>query len=119
MKQYVINSVAISNAGNVRENNEDNLFLNGVTLDTDIKDTAIMGDRAESGLFAVCDGMGGEAYGEVASAIAVDTLNEIHQQTLEQGKCFAEVIDLYAEEANARICAEIERNDGQRMALQI
>ena len=115
MKTYTIFSAAASNVGNVRDKNEDNFFLNGKTLDASIKDTAIEVDTSDSGLFAVCDGMGGEASGEVASAIAVGALSEFYKQTLEQNASFSEMIESYADEANARICAEINKNNGKRM----
>jgi serine/threonine protein phosphatase PrpC len=46
-----------TDTGPVRDNNEDNFFV-----------------EEESGLFVVADGMGGHAAGEIASRIAVDTL---------------------------------------------
>src|SRR6201997_3190680 len=46
-----------SDVGCVREDNEDNF-----------------GYDIRRGIFVVCDGMGGQAAGEVASKIAVDTL---------------------------------------------
>ena len=110
-----INSVAASNVGNVRENNEDNFFLNGKTLDTSIKGTAITNDKADSGLFAVCDGMGGEEHGETAAAIAVSTLNEYYRQALKQKASLDKWLQLYTDEANTQICAEIEKNGGKRM----
>ena len=49
---------AATNIGRVRTTNEDAFFAD-----------------ADRGLFVVCDGMGGEAAGEVASRMAVDTIS--------------------------------------------
>ncbi len=52
-------SLGITDKGKKRANNEDSFI-----------------DMPEMGLFAIADGMGGERYGEVASALAVKTVSE-------------------------------------------
>ena len=60
----MIDVFGLSDIGPVRENNED-----------------CLGWDLELKLFVVADGMGGEAAGEVASSIALDTIVEFVQQT--------------------------------------
>ncbi len=62
------------NIGKVRRNNEDNFYCCGdFRLDPDSKDEVILSGEVKSTdneLFAVFDGMGGEACGEIASFVA-------------------------------------------------
>lgn len=61
-----LEAAARTDTGPVRDNNEDNFLV-----DLDV------------GLFVVADGMGGHAAGEVASAIAVETVGEVLLQEVD------------------------------------
>jgi len=74
-----------TDVGCVRTNNEDNF-----------------GYDAALGVFVLCDGMGGEAAGEVASEISVNTVLSYFRQTAETGEYPAlELIDDVSTDANA------------------
>ncbi len=67
-----------SSVGLVREHNEDNLVIANLTTGEIASRDTVQTDTVSEGgqLFAVCDGMGGAAAGEVASQMAVDILHE-------------------------------------------
>ncbi|MCL2814088.1 MAG: protein phosphatase 2C domain-containing protein [Oscillospiraceae bacterium] len=78
MKQ-IMTAAASVNMGKKRENNEDNLYFNGEFLTEETREKsadfeAVCGDRRQ--YYAVCDGMGGEELGELASLTAVETLHK-------------------------------------------
>jgi protein phosphatase len=64
--------------GQIREHNEDNVLVADLTRKTrgllEANRTGLIGPNGS--LFAVCDGMGGAAAGEIASQLAVDILYE-------------------------------------------
>jgi len=79
----MINAVAFSNVGNIRSNHEDNYLL-GVgnhideVIQRQMRNNLYMQKSTytgDAGVFAVCDGMGGHASGEVASYAAICWLN--------------------------------------------
>ena len=79
-----IQVAGVTDVGLVRSNNEDNLGY----------DTA-------RGIFVVCDGMGGQAAGERASKIAVDTVMEHFRRPSKGQEVFGVEIELLSGRANA------------------
>ena len=78
MKQSITAAASV-NMGKKRENNEDNLYFNGEFLTEETRENSadfdtVCSDRQQ--FYAICDGMGGEQLGELASMIAVETLHK-------------------------------------------
>jgi len=97
-----VKAFAVSDVGRRRETNEDSFLL-----------------EQGQGLFAVADGMGGHAAGEVASRLAIDTLKEALQRdapgrslgtTDEAGNWLREAVI----EANRRIWDSIRVHEERR-----
>ena len=110
-----IESAAVTHQGNIRENNEDNFFLDGLYKeDTSVGEAEFRCSReADKFDFAVSDGVGGASYGEVASHIAVTTLGRYHELGL--GGAFVEYID----EANDLVCQEMSERRANRMGATV
>lgn len=106
----VYESYTVTNAGRVRKNNEDNFYVNGIyKINTEQLNEAVQNTGSDrSNLYAVCDGMGGEEFGEKASLIGVSTLAGY------QGKNFSSLLNDYVEKANKKICDLITENNGVR-----
>jgi serine/threonine protein phosphatase PrpC len=107
-----------TDVGLVREHNEDNFLV--VDLQAQkrgigpvILHTAIEGAGT---LFAVCDGMGGAAAGEVASQMAVDTIHEMMQNggAPRDRDHFARRLVRSIEEAGSRIFAAAKMDRTRR-----
>lgn len=70
-----------TDVGRIRSNNEDNFYLNGsYKARTEEEQCRETGWFDAKGVFAVCDGMGGEENGEKAFLLAVETLAEYQEQ---------------------------------------
>ncbi|MBE6771092.1 MAG: serine/threonine-protein phosphatase [Ruminococcaceae bacterium] len=120
MKKLRANVCAVTHAGRIRKENEDNYNLNGrMTSTGDLKKgSAFVQSMTEPFHLAVCDGMGGENYGELASGIAVETIAAHASNVYESGEDFSFAISNCLDDANNRICAEINAR-GKRMGTTL
>ncbi len=123
-KHFFLQAHAVSHQGKVRTNNEDNFFADGICNPDPQKggNITIGKTKLRNHVFAVCDGMGGESYGEDASAIAVRTMKE-HYATLKKsrGLRLKQAVNRFTTTVNNRICDMIaERqctNSGTTLAM--
>ena len=97
---FRLRAAAMTDVGRVREHNEDSVLAVEYTRESLV-------EPAQSHLYVVADGMGGAEAGEVASAIAVQTIRSYIETRLESahGEVTngAELLTGALEEANSRI----------------
>ena len=100
-----IESSALTHIGLVRTSNEDNYYVNGKSKadNTAVAEGYNEDKMRDSYIYAVCDGIGGESYGELASMIAVKTL------ALYQTTDIRHTITEYIRRANKYICDELSK----------
>jgi serine/threonine protein phosphatase PrpC len=95
-----LRTAAMTDVGRVREHNEDSVLAVEYVRESLI-------EPAQSHLFVVADGMGGAEAGEVASAIAVETIRSYVEGQLETArgevKNVSELLTGALEEANSKI----------------
>jgi len=106
-----------SHKGNVRENNEDNFYCAGVSLTPETRKSMFQksGSMASPCLFAVCDGMGGQEDGEVASQHAANWLGYYSDRINDASGAEKDaIVQQYVAETNTQLLAEM-RNRGVRM----
>lgn len=73
MRLLLIEDAGLTDIGRQRQHNEDSFSIH---LDLNKTETPVGRTLRAKGLYILCDGMGGHAGGEVASALAVDILRE-------------------------------------------
>jgi protein phosphatase len=107
----LISAGVCTHVGRVRNNNEDNFFLNGSIYErrSEKKGFVRCQDSADDvQLYAVCDGMGGQAAGEEASALGVSLMRKLLED-LRTGEDIHTAMDRYVALANGAVTAL--RND--------
>lgn len=90
----LVESSVVSHVGKIRKNNEDNFFFNGLFRKENLEDffEKVQKTREKRFVYAICDGMGGEEYGEIASLCAVEAM-KIFKENKWSDRLFREYID--------------------------
>ena len=96
-----------SDIGLRRTNNEDGFVIRDLTRETGFEPAVVVGQPvgAHGVLFAVCDGIGGHHAGEIASSLALETL-ESEMQRLSGACPRPELFKKAVEVVNQRVWAE-------------
>jgi protein phosphatase len=109
----------MTDVGLIRDHNEDNFLVADLgTWKRDFPDSTVQEDTLgpHGAVFAVCDGMGGAAAGEVASQMAVDTLFDVlrGESPPRDRDEFARRLVRSVEEAGARIFSAAKMDRSRR-----
>lgn len=113
-----VRAAVCNHMGNVRRNNEDAFFLNGFYLPLEQMDEggAYTADASTPyQVYAVCDGMGGEAAGEMASFAMTSSLSML-MESIDREKSIRTKINKAVQEANQTIC-KLNKGAGCTLAL--
>ena len=98
---WIVHGALCCDKGTIRKNNEDAFFFNGKYMSADKMDegdTLTANVPAEGTLWAVCDGMGGEENGEVASYNVVSEMAKLQKKL--QNRDFATILQSWVHEMN-------------------
>lgn len=102
VREVLVTITGQTDVGNERELNEDNFLVADLTLRARNFDEDARPVGPKGIVFAVCDGMGGAAGGEIASELAVETL----YQTLAERPTSDKPLD--RDEVSASLAASVE-----------
>ena len=107
---------AVTHAGNVLTENDDNFVLNGRTTATGElkKGSAYMHNVYEPFYLAVCDGMGGEAGSDIACRSIIEHAKDV----TDAGDDFSGPLATCLRDANQKICDEISAT-GNRIGTTV
>ncbi|GHU71370.1 hypothetical protein FACS1894184_18100 [Clostridia bacterium] len=113
-----IDAAVRSHTGRVRRNNEDNFYFHGDVMPLEAMDRGAaysLKTSAPYQIYAVCDGLGGEAAGERASTTAVNMLVELEGMRSSDPDHLARAIS----QINEAVCKLRESESGQRVGSTI
>lgn len=95
-----ISYAGYTHRGNAKTNNEDNFYLNGVIKEENINVLLKKGKCRDTAIFAVSDGIGGEAAGEKAAFLSMSYLKNMALNGS------VRLTDEYANHVNVWLCSQ-------------
>ena len=119
MELLSLDDTGCSDIGRQRDHNEDYF---GIQTKTSKQENVLGKSMQARGLYIVCDGMGGHAGGEVASAMAVETLQKYFQEHWQEELPDEETINqgiLLANETLYKVNLENARSGSGRMGTTL
>lgn len=123
MKEFVIEAACGSNAGRVREHNEDNFFFNGRSLPVENKGVSIVytakGRTSSEQFYSVFDGMGGEEAGEVAAFTAAKIAKQESASLSDYAISPRIFLEKMFEKMNLAVCSQSEGLPAGRMGTTV
>ncbi|NLD10468.1 MAG: serine/threonine-protein phosphatase [Clostridiales bacterium] len=107
----LLRSAVVCGPGHLRDENQDNFYLNGIYRRSPCAKEISRADECsiDSALYAVADGMGGEKHGDLASLQAVQSMSEITQTANSQN------LIQYLVEKNNELCNLMNNYSGVRI----
>ena len=112
-----LQAAVLSNAGRVREKNEDNYYFNGEfmpAMNQGAQAHQQWVDLNRQALFGVFDGMGGYAAGERASNLTAQAADRLWK-SWDRSSTPADLMERICMEANSVVCDAMEADNGRRM----
>lgn len=113
---------AVTDIGQKRSSNQDNFYVNGCYIDhyNIAAERFDAVDSLKTHVLAVCDGMGGQADGDVAAMIGVSTISDYAERLEASDTCdaAAHVAGRMVREANSRILKR-GRDNGKKMGSTV
>lgn len=117
MNRWKIQASLCCDKGKIRKNNEDSYYFNGRFAGLSEMDAGAyltVETPAAGSLWAVCDGMGGQSSGEVASFTAVSGMKSL--QDCLRGQDFGKIIQAWVRQAD-RTVSERASGGGTTLAM--
>lgn len=111
-----IKTAVCTSVGMKRKSNQDNFYVNGF-VNKNAEQFLLknfLSSKKEQ-ILCICDGMGGVKNGDIASFIAIESLDKYRKKYSNLFSRFDEHMNAYVQSANKNICTYIKNNGGERM----